>query len=163
MQLSWISWHRLVKLPFQVWLELSTFSTNWGLQTDLKVHFMPWALVIPFVIWDTNVGPAISVVAGKASIHSENVSTSTEGYLTLPGLSTWQWNWASILPGHVVLVALWSEWTLSGGFCRIWCWGCSWCRWGWSQLPNWLYFSCQELPGPQLTSYVVPWWASLVA
>ena len=102
-QFSRVSWRRLAKAPFKVWLNLSTFPDDWGLQVECKVHFMPRALVIPFVMWDTNPGPlsicrdpgtpnlgiisssnalttsvAVSVLAGNASIHLENASTSTE-------------------------------------------------------------------------------------
>ena len=56
-------------------------------------------------------------------------------------LSPWQWNQLASLPQDMFL---WSEQAWSGDLWEVWCWGCSLCRWGRSQLSDWLYFSCQK-------------------
>lgn len=184
-QFSWVSWHSLVNTRFKVWLHLSTFSDNWGLWAEWKVHFMPRTLVTPLFTWDTNAGSsllcrdpgnpnlkiiifsntlatsdAVSVLAENASVHLENVCTRTKGYLNFPSSPDRQGNQSSNFGQDI---ALWFQWALSGGLWGGWFWGCSLYRWCRSQLSHWLNFSCQKLPWPQVTNYIgIPTWTEFL-
>ena len=104
---------------------------------------------------------------GKHDLATEQ-QQSTKRYLTLTGTLSMQRNQSQSSPGYVPLVWMGLTWEPLG-LGGSWCWGCLLCRWGMSQLPDWLYFSCKELPRPQLISYSEhpsnsklldepPWW-----
>lgn len=95
---------------------------------------------------------AVSVLAGKVLSTQKTCPLAPRDTCNCSMLSVWQWNQSASLLQDISLS---SEWALFGGsWGRSGVNGCSLHRWGMSQLLDWLYFSCQELPWPKLTTYI---------
>ena len=120
---------------------------------------MQRVFVIPFVTWDTNIGP-LSLYRGPGSpnlgiislsntlatvaavsVLVRNVLPTLKMYLLIPR-DTWSCLMLLVCDSEInqLIFRICPGWGLSGGLSGAWRWGCSLCRWGRSQLSNWLYF-----------------------
>ena len=108
-----VSIANFVKVSFRVRFILSTCPELWGLYSQCNFHFVPRAWASPCTIWLTKASPlsepivtgslylgtisskiflattvAVSHLVGKASTFPEKVSTRTNRYPYLPGLTS---------------------------------------------------------------------------
>lgn len=153
-QLSCASWQSLAKVTFGVWLVLSVFPEDWGLQAACCFHCIPsvWETLAttfdmkarPLSLW-TVLGspnlrmisfispcitsPAFSVLQGKTPTHTVKVSTKAKRYENPSGaigitIKPTCQTFRSKLPLDCMALATGG---IGGLVCTLFCWQCTRC------------------------------------